>query len=75
MMLSENEYREFLLDLESTIKFLKTYMNNVLLKDKVPFPYNFKEFDWNILFNNNAVYFLLDVIDLETIEKERIKQF
>jgi hypothetical protein len=73
MKLSENEYREFLLDLESTIKFLKTYMNNVMLKDQIPFPYNLKEFDWNIAFKNNAVYFLLDVKDLDTIEKERIK--
>jgi len=62
MKLTTNEYKELIGQLQFTFNFWRKFLNDVVLREGVKFPYNRKEFDTTVKFKHNAAYFLFEVM-------------
>jgi hypothetical protein len=50
MDMTENDYREFLSTLGFTLNYLKKWLNDVVLRNGIIFPFNTHEFDTSLKF-------------------------
>lgn len=61
MSLTENEYREFLSTFGFSMNYLKKYLNDVVFREGVLFPYNMEELYTAVDFNEGQMHILFDV--------------
>jgi len=50
MKMNDNDYREFLSTFGFTLNYMKKWLNDVVLRNGIQFPYNTKEFDTELKF-------------------------
>ena len=63
MDMSENEYREFLSTYGFTLNYIKKWLNDVYLREGIPFPYNISEFKTELSFKEKSMHIMLEVED------------
>ena len=63
MSLSANEYREFLSTFGFTNNYLKKWLNDVVFRNGVHFPYNVYEFDTHLEFKEKSIHIMMEVND------------
>jgi len=61
MMVTENEYREFLQSLGFTLNEMKKWMNDVILLDGVKFPYALDEIKTEVKFVEGSMHVFLEI--------------
>ena len=63
LKLTPNEYREFLSTFGFTTNYLKKWLNDVVLRNGVRFPYNVYEFDTHLEFKEHSIHVMMEVND------------
>lgn len=63
MSMTANEYREFLSTFGFTNNYLKKWLNDVVLRNGVKFPYNVYEFDTHLSFKEHSIHIMMEVND------------
>ena len=63
MNLTPNEYREFLSTFGFTNNYMKKWMNDVVFRNGVRFPYNMSEIYTTIKFQEKSAHIFLEVED------------
>lgn len=61
--ITENEYRRYLGQFSLALNQVKTYMNEVVFRDGLTFPYDVPEFYTTVEFRPGALYFIMLVED------------
>lgn len=61
MKLTANEYREFLSTFGFSNNYLKKWMNDVVFRNGVKFPYNMKEIYTSVQFQEKSAHIFLEV--------------
>lgn len=61
--MSENDYRSFITDFSIMLNEQKKYLNEVVFRGGIPFPYDVPEFYTTVQFRPDVMYFILVVED------------
>jgi len=72
MGLTENEYREFLSTFGFSLNYLKKYLNDVVFRGGIKFPFNIEEVYTSLEFGKGQMHLLIDVNEkaAEFLEEE-----
>ena len=62
--ITPNEYHSFISDFSLMLVSQKTYLNDVILRGGIPFPYDTEEFYTTVQFREGAMY-LINVVEEE----------
>lgn len=61
MNMTQNEYREFLSTWGFTMSFMKKWMNEVVFRDGIRFPFKMEELDTELEFQEKSMHIMLEV--------------
>jgi len=63
MGMTEADYREFVSTFGFTLNYLKKWLNDVVLRNGIVFPYNTHEFDTSLKFAEKSMHIIIEVED------------